>query len=72
LKIQYFPSQVSVRKNIENFNISENNLFSVEAAKLVGYTQVMKVKKCKHSIYIFGYLLEPNIEILHFLLTSKK
>jgi hypothetical protein len=54
------------KKNIANFNISENNLFSVEAAKLVGYIKDMKVKKCEHSIYIFGYLLEPNIEILHF------
>jgi chromosomal replication initiation ATPase DnaA len=39
-KIQYFPLQKKTieKKTFENFNISENNIISVEAAKVVGYS----------------------------------
>jgi hypothetical protein len=41
LKIQYFPSHIFVtwkeqKQNFKNFNVSENNVISVEDTKVVG------------------------------------
>jgi hypothetical protein len=37
LNIQYFPPQKKIFDFLKNFKISENNLISVQAAKIRGY-----------------------------------